>query len=97
MLREPRLELNIRALPRRKSTGGTATSLLQLLVLSLGGHEDGDVRIGFFPEREEIAVGRTGGIRSSLGDRHLFRQTAGNKRGSDRQGRRAAERTKIDA
>jgi len=31
--------------------------LLQLRVFRLGGDEDGDVRVGVFPEREEIFVG----------------------------------------
>ena len=33
-------------------------SLLQLRVLRLGSDEDGNVRVGVFPQREEILIGR---------------------------------------
>src|ERR1700731_964275 len=33
------------------------TKLLQLGVFSFGGDEDRDVRVGTFPEREEVSVG----------------------------------------
>jgi hypothetical protein len=43
-----------------------ALALLQFGVFGFGGDEDGDVRVGVFPERQEIVVGseraRTGGV-----------------------------------
>jgi hypothetical protein len=38
-------------------SGGREPKLLQLRVLRLGLLEDGDVRVGVFPEREEILIG----------------------------------------
>jgi hypothetical protein len=37
-----------------------STELLQLRVLRLGLLEDGNVRVGVFPEREGILIGRLG-------------------------------------
>jgi hypothetical protein len=34
--------------------------LFQLGVLRFGSDEDGDVRVGVFPERQEIVIGRLG-------------------------------------
>ena len=36
------------------------TKLLQLCVLGFGSDEDWNVRVGIFPEREEILIGRLG-------------------------------------
>jgi len=40
--------------------------LLQLGVFGLGGPQDGQVRVGVFPEREEILVGGAGLRRVAL-------------------------------
>src|SRR5271154_2911203 len=48
-----------------------ADRLLQLGVLCLGLFQDGDVRIGIFPEREEIFVGSEGAEAGGVGIRAL--------------------------
>jgi hypothetical protein len=45
---------------RSDSTTGLWSRLLQFCILRLGSDEDGDVRVGVFPEHEEILIRRLG-------------------------------------